>query len=99
MSAVLLIVSLVAACMCIAFGAVRLGCWLLARRDAATNRHIRDAAFVAQARSELEATNWTDTDEAACQRSRAREREIAASKRGDLLAAARFADLSEVSGA
>lgn len=80
MSAVLCIVSLIAACMCIAFGAVRVGNWAIQRRDAAAIRPIRDAAFAADAIAEL------------------RRNEIAASKRGDLLAAARFAERSEVAG-
>jgi hypothetical protein len=99
-SAVLCIVSLIAACMCIAFGAVRIGSWLIARRDHAASRAIRDAAFVAQARTELSASNWTAADEAHYQQVRARyykRCEISATKRGDLRAAADFAELSEVS--
>jgi hypothetical protein len=41
-----------------------------------------------------DASRWTMADEDAYQRSRAREREIEASKRGDLLAAARFAEVA-----
>jgi hypothetical protein len=52
-SAVLLIVSLIVACMCIAFGAVRIGTWLIDYREADKTRVIRDAAFVAQAFAEV----------------------------------------------
>ncbi len=78
MSAVVCIVSLIAACMCIAFGVVRLGNWLIDRRERGRARVIRDAAFIAQARAEL------------------RHNEIEATKRGDLLAAAGFAERAEV---
>ncbi|MET4573248.1 hypothetical protein ABIA68_002106 [Stenotrophomonas rhizophila] len=80
MSAVLCILALIAACMCIAFGAVRIGTWAIQRRDEAATRPIRDAAFAANATAEL------------------RRNEIEASKRGDLLGAARFAEMAEVSG-
>ena len=53
MSAVACIVSLIAACMCIAFGVVRIGSWLIDRRDEAAMRAIRDAAFVAQVAAEV----------------------------------------------
>jgi len=53
MSAVVCIVSLIAACMCIAFGVVRLGNWVIDRREQGRARVIRDAAFVAQARAEM----------------------------------------------
>jgi hypothetical protein len=52
-SAVLCILTLIAACMCIAFGAVRIGTWAIQRRDAAATRPIRDAAFVAEASAEV----------------------------------------------
>jgi hypothetical protein len=52
-SAVVCIVSLIAACMCIAFGVVRLGNWLIDRREQGRARAIRDAAFVAQASAEV----------------------------------------------
>ena len=71
MSAVACIVSLIAACMCIAFGAVRIACWLIDRHEEAAHRQIRDDAFVAQARAELSATGWTDADEQAYQALRA----------------------------
>lgn len=71
MSPVVSIVSLIAACMCIAFGAVRIGSWLIARRDAAATLPIRDAAFVAQARAELSSTGWTDSHDRAYQALRA----------------------------
>lgn len=80
MSAVLCILTLIAACMCIAFGAVRIGTWAIQRRDAAASRPIRDAAYAANALAEL------------------RRNEIEATKRGDLLGAARFADMAEVAG-
>lgn len=53
MSAVACIVSLIAASMCIAFGVVRIGNWLIDARERAASRAIRDAAFVAQARAEV----------------------------------------------
>lgn len=53
MSAVACIVSLIAACMCIAFGAVRIRGWIIDRREAARTRPIRDAAFLAQAQAEI----------------------------------------------
>lgn len=78
MSAVACIVSLIAACMCIAFGVVRIGTWLIDRREQDRARVIRDATFVAQARAELH------------------RKEIEASKCGDLLTAASYADAQEV---
>ncbi len=53
MSAVACIVSLIASCMCIAFGVVRIGNWLIDRREEQGTKAIRDAAFVAQARAEV----------------------------------------------
>lgn len=53
MSAVACILALIAACMCIAYGAVRIGTWLIDARDRAATRPIRDAAFVAEARAEI----------------------------------------------
>lgn len=53
MSALVLIVTLIAACMCIALGVVRIGVWLINRREQGRTRTIRDAAFVAQARAQL----------------------------------------------
>lgn len=70
MSDVILIVVLIAACMCIAFGAVRIAGWLIDRHEEAAHRQIRDDAFVAQARAELSATGWTEEEERAYQRQR-----------------------------
>ena len=53
MTGVIMIVSLIGACLSISFGVVRIGSWLIARRDYVANRRIRDAAFVAQARAEV----------------------------------------------
>lgn len=53
MSAVACIVLLIAACMCIAFGVVRFGGWLIDVRDRAALRASREAAFVAQVSAEV----------------------------------------------
>lgn len=53
MSAVACIVSLIAASMCLARGLVRIGSWLINRREEQGTKAIRDAAFVAQARAEV----------------------------------------------
>ncbi|ROP80206.1 hypothetical protein EDF74_1276 [Stenotrophomonas rhizophila] len=84
MSAVACIVTLIAASMFIAFGVVRIGNWLIDARERSASRAIRDAAFVAQARAEFLPTP-----------SRLRHLEVEASKAGDLLGAARYAELAE----
>lgn len=85
MTAVLMIVSLIGASLSIAFGVVRLGTWLIDLREQGASRAIREAAAIAEARAEFLPTP-----------SRLRHLEIEASKSGDLLAAARYADLAEV---
>ena len=67
-------------------GAARLVSWVLDRRDRTAVARIREQAFVAQARAELAATGWTPDQEALYQA------ELAAIKRGDLLAAARYTE-------
>lgn len=53
MPAVIAATGLLAACMCIAFGVVRIGTWLIDRREQNRLRVIRDAALVAQAFAEV----------------------------------------------
>lgn len=53
MPAVAAALFLLASCMCIAFGVVRIGVWLIDRREQDRTRVIRDAAFVAQASTEV----------------------------------------------
>ncbi|CAM4115998.1 hypothetical protein STLA111740_00590 [Stenotrophomonas lactitubi] len=62
---------------------------VLDRLDHAAAQCTKEAALVAQARAELAATGWTPHDESPYQA------EIAASKRGDLLSVARFAEQQE----
>jgi len=52
-SAVLCILTLIAACMCIAFGAVRFGALAIQRRDAAATRSAREAQVLARALAEV----------------------------------------------
>lgn len=80
---------LLAAIAVVSIGAARIVSWLLDRRDCAAVQRAKEAAFVAQARAELAATGWTADYETLYQA------EIAATKRGDLLAAARFAEQQE----
>lgn len=53
MPAIVAALFLLASCMCIAFGVVRIGGWLIDRREQGRARLIRDAAFVAQASAEV----------------------------------------------
>jgi len=53
MSAVACTVSLIGACICLALGVVRIGSWVIDRREEQGTKAIRDAAFVAQARAEV----------------------------------------------
>ncbi|MBH1680300.1 hypothetical protein I5U88_00740 [Stenotrophomonas maltophilia] len=80
---------LLAAIAAVSIGAARIVSWLLDRRDRAAVRRAKEAAIVAQARAELAATGWTPDHETLYQA------EIAATKRGDLLAAANYADQQE----
>ncbi|MFT4409820.1 hypothetical protein ACLMOV_09355 [Stenotrophomonas muris] len=73
----------------ISIGAARIVSWLLERRDRAAAQRAKEAAIVAQARAELDATGWTPDHESLYQA------EIAATKRGDLLVAATFAEQQE----
>lgn len=69
MPAVIAATCLLAACMCIAFGVVRIATWLIDRREQDRARVIRDAAFVAQVRAELAQRNARDlTDVARAER-------------------------------
>lgn len=80
---------LLAATVAVSIGGAKLVSWLLDRRDCAAVQLAKEAAFVAQAQAELAATGWTQDDESLYQA------EIAATKRGDLLAAARYAEQQE----
>lgn len=53
MTAVICTLSLIGACICLARGLVRIGSWLINRREEQGTKAIRDAAFVAQARAEV----------------------------------------------
>lgn len=89
MTGPLIAFSLLAAIVAVSIGCARIVSWLLDRRDHTASKQSREAAFVAQARSDLAATGWTPDHESLYQA------EIAATKRGDLLAAARFAEQQE----
>ncbi|MBH1740242.1 hypothetical protein [Stenotrophomonas maltophilia] len=81
--------ALLGAIVAVSIGGAKLVSWLLDRRDYTASQQSREALFVAQARAELAATGWTPDHENLYQA------EIAASKRGDLLAAARYAEEQE----
>lgn len=70
----------------VSFGVVKLVSWCAGRVGESSRRAAREVAFVAQARAELAATGWTPNHETLYQA------EIAATKRGDLVAAARFVE-------
>lgn len=53
MSAVVCVGTLIGACICFAFGLVRISTWVIDRREEQGTKAIRDAAFVAQARAEV----------------------------------------------
>lgn len=76
---------LLAAIAVISIGAARIVSWLLDRCDQVAAQRAKEAAIVAQARAELAATGWSPYHEMLYQA------EIAATKRGDLLAAAELA--------
>ena len=80
---------LLAAIVAVSIGSAKLVSWCLDRRGESARRSAHEAAFVAQARAELAATGWTPDHETLYQA------EIAATKRGDLLAAAHFAEQRE----
>lgn len=69
----------------VSVGVVKLVSWCARWVGESSRRAAREAAFVAQARAELVATGRTQNHESLYQA------EIAATKRGDLLAAAQFA--------
>ncbi|WP_448141057.1 hypothetical protein [Stenotrophomonas sepilia] len=81
--------SLLAPIAAVSIGVARIVSWLLDRRDHAAAQRAREADIVAQARAELAATGWTPSDETLYQA------EIAATKRADLLAAARYPEEQE----
>ncbi|EMT5434808.1 hypothetical protein WMR10_000318 [Stenotrophomonas maltophilia] len=80
---------LLAAIVAVSIGGAKLLSWLLDRRDGAAVQRAKEAAFVAQAQAELAATGWTSDAESLYQA------EMAATKRGDLLGAARYAEQQE----
>ncbi|UXB38966.1 hypothetical protein K7569_14670 [Stenotrophomonas maltophilia] len=73
----------------VAVGIARLVMWFKARHESAVIKAVEQGAYVARARAELAATGWTPSDESLYQA------EIAATKRGDLIAAALLADHRE----
>lgn len=89
MIAPVLALMLLAAIVAVSMGSAKLVSWCLDRRGDSARRSAHEAAFVAQARAELAATGWTPDHETLHQA------EIAATKRGDLLAAARYAEKQE----
>ncbi len=89
MIAPVLALMLLAAIVAVSMGSAKLVSWCLDRRGDSARRSAHEAAFVAQARAELAATGWTPDHETLYQA------EIAATKRGDLLAAARYAEKQE----
>lgn len=80
---------LLAAIAAVSFGVVKLASWCIGQAEESSRRAAREAVFVAQARAELAATGWTPDHETLYQA------EIAATTRGDLLAAARYAEQRE----
>ena len=80
---------LLAAIVAVSIGSAKLVSWCLDRRGESARRSAHEAAFIAQARTELAATGWTPNHETLYQA------EIAATKRGDLLAAAELAEAQE----
>ena len=80
---------LLAAIVAVSIGSAKLVSWCLDRRGDSARRSAREAAFAAQARAELAATGWSPDHEMLYQA------EIAASKRGNLLAAAELAEEQE----
>ncbi len=85
----LISVALLGSIAAVSFGLVKLASWCIGRAGESSRRAAREAIFVAQARAELAATGWTPDHETLYQA------EIAATKRGDLLAAARYAEQRE----
>jgi len=71
----------------------RVVAWILDWRSRTANAQIREQAFVAQASADLAATGWTAHHEALYQA------ELEASRRGDFIAAARFAEQQEAASA
>lgn len=63
-----LVFCLLAAIVAVSIGIAKLVSWCLDRPGESAPRSAREAAFVAQARAELDATGWTEDDEAAYQR-------------------------------
>lgn len=92
--------SLAASCLAISFGLVRLAAWIYDQRQAAAVRAIAQASFAARIEAEYLADTTIAAERNAELASDATSgyyfQEIEATKRGDLLAAARFAELCEV---
>ncbi|MFL4512623.1 hypothetical protein ACJ6WJ_11850 [Stenotrophomonas maltophilia] len=85
----LISVALLGSIAAVSLGLVKLASWCIGRVGESSRRAACEAAFVAHARAELAATGWTPNHETLYQA------EIAATKRGDLLAAARYAEQQE----
>jgi hypothetical protein len=107
MADVAIVLALVGSSIALALGVTVLPRRLRALIDASRPNPSREQAFALQASIEVcnlaadreygEIAPWTDADEARYQQARSRyyvSREIAATKRGDLLAAARFAEVA-----
>lgn len=80
---------LVGATVAIAYGVATFPRKVRELREATTSNVAAEAEYIAKARAELAATGWTPDHESLYQA------EIAASKRGDLLGAARYAEQQE----
>ncbi|WP_142805962.1 hypothetical protein [Stenotrophomonas maltophilia] len=89
MTGPLLAFALLVAIAAFSIGCAKLVSWLLDWRDFTASQQSREAAFVAKARADLAATGWTPEHETLYQA------EIAATKRGDRSAAARYAAQQE----
>ncbi|HDS1509184.1 hypothetical protein [Stenotrophomonas maltophilia] len=63
---------LLAAIVAVSIGSAKLVSWCLDRRGESASRSAHEAAFVAQARAELAATDWIAQDEESYQRHRGR---------------------------
>jgi hypothetical protein len=61
---------LLAAIVAVSIGSAKLVSWCLDRRGESARRSAHEAAFVARARAELAATDWSAQDEAAYQSKR-----------------------------
>jgi len=83
--------------LCIGAGIARIGAWIIDRREQQQTQLIHEQVYaacaIAQARADLASTGWTAHHESLYQA------EIEASRRGDFIAAARFAEQQEAARA